>query len=280
MEDFQIRLPKNMEHIFNQPMTPEERAKNEAESFNLSSGSLNLTDGYNCDKCCNRGLIMRAFDNGGVWSTVCSECDCVKIRTTIKRMQRSGLKNIIKDYTFAKYQAVEDWQVKLKDAAVKYADNPSGWFFIGGQTGAGKTHLCTAICREFLLNGRAVKYMLWRDDVVKLKGAVNDTDTYASLMDAYKRTEVLYIDDLFKTGKGADGQKQQPTAADINIAFEILNYRYNNPALLTIISSECTVNDIIEIDEATGGRIFERAEAFSLKPDKRKNYRLKGVVEL
>lgn len=280
MEDFQIRLPKNMEHIFNQPMTPEERAKNEAESFNLSSGSLNLTDGYNCDKCRNRGLIMRAFENGGVWSTVCSECDCVKIRTTIKRMQRSGLKNIIKDYTFAKYQAVEDWQVKLKDAAVKYADNPSGWFFIGGQTGAGKTHLCTAICREFLLNGRAVKYMLWRDDVVKLKGAVNDTDTYASLMDAYKRTEVLYIDDLFKTGKGADGQKQQPTAADINIAFEILNYRYNNPALLTIISSECTVNDIIEIDEATGGRIFERAEAFSLKPDKRKNYRLKGVVEL
>jgi DNA replication protein DnaC len=269
-----------MEHIFNQPMTPEERAKNEAESFNLSSGSLNLTDGYNCDKCRNRGLIMRAFENGGVWSTVCSECDCVKIRTTIKRMQRSGLKNIIKDYTFAKYQAVEDWQVKLKDAAVKYADNPSGWFFIGGQTGAGKTHLCTAICREFLLNGRAVKYMLWRDDVVRLKGAVNDTDTYASLMDAYKRTEVLYIDDLFKTGKGADGQKQQPTAADINIAFEILNYRYNNPALLTIISSECTVNDIIEIDEATGGRIFERAEAFSLKPDKRKNYRLKGVVEL
>lgn len=279
MEDFQLRLPRNMELTF-EPLTPEERAKNEAESFNLSSGSLNMADGYNCDKCRNRGLIMRPFETGGVWSTVCSECECMKIRTTIKRMQKSGLKNIIKDYTFAKYQAVEDWQIKLKDAAVKYADNPSGWFFIGGQTGAGKTHLCTAICREFLLNGRAVKYMLWRDDVVKLKGAVNDTETYASLMDTYKRTEVLYIDDLFKTGKGPDGQKQQPTAADINIAFEILNYRYNNSALLTIISSECTVNDIIEIDEATGGRIFERAEAFSLKPDKRKNYRLKGVVEL
>ena len=279
MEDFQIRLPKNMELTF-EPMTQEERERLHAENFNASPGNLNEADGYNCDKCRNKGLIMRAYEHNGIWTTVCSECECMKIRTTIKRMQRSGLKNIIKDYTFAKYQAVEDWQIKLKDAAVKYADNPAGWFFIGGQTGAGKTHLCTAICREFLLNGRAVKYMLWRDDVVKLKGAVNDTDTYASLMDTYKRTEVLYIDDLFKTGKGPDGQKQQPTAADINIAFEILNYRYNNPALLTIISSECTVNDIIEIDEATGGRIFERAEAFSLKPDKRKNYRLKGVVEL
>lgn len=279
MEDFQIRLPKNMELTF-EPMTQEERERLHAENFNASPGNLNEADGYNCNKCRNKGLIMRACEHNGIWTTVCAECECMKIRTTIKRMQRSGLKNIIKDYPFAKYQAVEDWQTKLKDAAVKYADNPSGWFFIGGQTGAGKTHLCTAICREFLLNGRAVKYMLWRDDVVKLKGAVNDTDTYASLMDAYKKTEVLYIDDLFKTGKGADGQKQQPTAADINIAFEILNYRYNNPTLLTIISSECTVNDIIEIDEATGGRIFERAEAFSLKPDKRKNYRLKGVVEL
>lgn len=279
MEDFQIRLPNNMEHIF-KPMTPEEREKNQAETFNASSGSLNDVDGYDCNKCHNKGLVMRAYQNNGIWSTVCSDCSCMKIRSQIRRMQKSGLKNIIKDYTFAKFQAVADWQIKLKDAAIKYADNPSGWFFIGGQSGAGKTHLCTAICREFLLNGKEVRYMLWRDEVVKLKGAVNDTEEYAKLINQYKNCEVLYIDDLFKTGKGADGQRQQPTGADINIAFEILNYRYNNPDLLTVLSSECTVDDIINIDEATGGRIFERAEAYSLKPDKTKNYRLKGVVEL
>lgn len=280
MEDFQIRLPKNMEHIFNKPMSPEERERLHAENFNASPGNLHELDGYNCDKCHNKGLIMRAYEHNGIWSTICSDCECKKIRTTIRRMQKSGLKNIISDYTFAKFTASEPWQQKLKDAAIAYADNPSGWFFIGGQSGAGKTHLCTAICRQFLLNCKAVKYMLWRDDVVRLKGCVNDGDEYAALMDEYKRCEVLYIDDLFKTGKGADGQRQQPTGADINIAFEILNYRYNNPALLTVISSECTVDDIINIDEATGGRIFEKAEAYSLKPDKAKNYRLKGVVEL
>lgn len=279
MEDLQIRLPKNTELTFKK-LSQEEREKLHAENFNASPGSLNEIDGYECGKCRNKGLIMRAYQVGEMWSTVCADCECKKVRTTIQRMKRSGLKNIIRDYTFEKFQASEAWQQKLKDAAIKYADNPSGWFFIGGQSGAGKTHLCTAICRQFLLDCKAVKYMLWRDDVVRLKGCVNDGDEYARQMDEYKRCEVLYIDDLFKTGKGADGQRQQPTGADINIAFEILNYRYNNPKLLTVISSECTVDDIISIDEATGGRIFERAQAYSLKPDKSKNYRLKGVVEL
>lgn len=574
------------------PLTAEERERKNAENFNSSPGDFNEVDGYECNICHNKGMIMKAVQiSDSYWSTTCYPCKCMKIRTTIRRMHKSGLKDIIKDYTFAKFQATEEWQRKLKDAAIKYADNPSGWFFIGGQSGcvdayteyfngyewrkiskynggyvlqynpeskkasltkpkrhivapsdvlyqistkrgsidqvlsadhnfayitskghmqkkpfsevmklhqenvqgfygrietafsydgggigltdndirlmcavmadgsfsekhklcavnvkkerkkermrtlladrdykeyqksngysefrfyaprrekvfstywygcnnrqlgiiadevfywdgsidsknrrrffstikenadfvqfalaatgtrstisldyrknkacytvcasggnstvsmcssggrtkaeiaeykpidgkqycfevetgylvlrrfgrifitgnSGKTHLCTAICREFLLNCKAVKYMLWRDDVVALKGLVNDTDAYKELIDTYKQCEVLYVDDLFKTGKSNDGLKQRPTAADVNIAFEILNYRYNNPNLLTIISSECTVNDIIDIDEATGGRIFERATAFSLKPDVSKNYRLRGVTEL
>lgn len=281
MKDITAVLAKlNMEHTC-EPLTQEAREKRNAENFNASPGNLNEEDGYECNVCLNKGLIMKAYQvSENYWSTSCSNCACMKVRTTIRRMHKSGLKNIIKDYTFAKYQATEEWQKKLKDAATQYANNASGWFFIGGQSGAGKTHLCTAICREFLLNGKAVKYMLWRDDVVALKGLVNDADAYREMIDTYKQCEVLYVDDLFKTGKGNEGQKQRPTAADVNIAFEILNYRYNNPDLLTIISSECTVNDIIEIDEATGGRIFERATAFSLKPDVSKNYRLKGVTEL
>jgi DNA replication protein DnaC len=163
---------------------------------------------------------------------------------------------------------------------MQYAKHPEGWFFIGGQSGAGKTHICTAICREFLMEGKEVKYMLWRDDVVKLKNAVTDPE-YESLVEKYKRVEVLYIDDLFKTGTAADGTRQRPTGADINVAFEILNFRYNDPKLLTIISSECTIDSIIDIDEATGGRIFEKAKSsFSLKPDRSRNYRLRGVTEL
>lgn len=264
------------------PKTPEEWEKARADSFNTSVGTLNEEDGYDCKKCRNKGWIMSAVQlENGTWSTESRHCKCMKVRTAIKRMQKSGLKNIIKDYTFPKFEAAEAWQQTIKDAAMQYAKNPEGWFFIGGQSGAGKTHICTAICREFLMEGKEVKYMLWRDDVVKLKNAVTELEQYESLVEKYKRVEVLYIDDLFKTGTAADGTQQRPTGADINVAFEILNFRYNDPKLLTVISSECTIDSIIDIDEATGGRIFEKAKhAFSLKPDRRRNYRLRGVTEL
>ena len=198
------------------------------------------------------------------------------------RLKKSGLKNIIKDYTFDKYEAEEPWQQTLKEAAMEYANakQPEGWFFLGGQSGCGKTHLCTAVCRKFLLEGRRVMYMLWRDEIVKLKGLVNDAVQYGELIDKYKKAEVLYIDDLFKTGKNSEGEAQRPTPADVNIAFEIINYRSNDPALLTIISSECTEDDLLDIDEAVGGRIIEKSTAFSIAKNRKRNYRLKKSVTL
>ncbi len=264
-----------------EPPKPGELEKYKADCYNRSAGNLNDQDGYNCDKCHNKGLIVRAYqsENGG-WNMAFRDCECMETRRTIGRMKRSGLKDIIRDYTFAKYQAVEPWQKQIKEAAVAYSKEPKGWFFVGGQSGSGKTHICTAICREFLLAGMPVQYMLWRDDVVKIKAAVTEPDSYKALIARYKDTKVLYIDDLFKTGKSPDGAAQRPTGADINVAFEIINYRYANPDLLTIISSECTVDQLLDIDEAVAGRIVERAKAFSLGPDRKKNWRLKGATEL
>jgi DNA replication protein DnaC len=196
------------------------------------------------------------------------------------RMKRSGLKDIITDYTFSKFEDTEPWQKSIKKAAMEYAKDPEGWFFLGGQSGAGKTHLCTAICREFLLAGKRVRYMLWRDDIVKIKGAVTDSEEYCKMIDEFKRVDVLYIDDLFKTGKAMDNSIQKPTAADVNVAFEIINFRYNNPGLLTIISSELSEDELMDIDEAIGGRIYERAKAFTIGKDRGRNYRIRRAVTL
>ena len=126
-------------------------------------------------------------------------------------------------------------------------------------------------------------YMLWRDDIERIKGfAKDDPEQRMAMMDRFKNAEVLYIDDLFKTGKDGRGQVQMPTSADINAAFEILNYRALNPDLLTIVSSEWTEDDLLDIDEATGGRIFEKtgANGFSIAKDRRKNYRTRKTVKL
>jgi DNA replication protein DnaC len=258
---------------------PADLPRRKVEMYNRTPGNRHLDDGYDCPVCLNRGDLMRLEGEGANASPVVRDCTCVNTRNMIARMRRSGLKNIITDYTFEKFEAKEPWQEALKTAAKEYAVSGEGWFFIGGQSGSGKTHICTAICRAFLNKGKAVQYMLWRDDVVPLKAAVTESDEYTRTIARYKNADVLYIDDLFKTGKNGNGERQRPTAADVNVAFEILNHRYN-AKLPTIISSECTTADLLDIDEAVAGRILERAKVLNLKPDRSRNYRLKMAVDL
>ena len=85
---------------------------------------------------------------------------------------------------------------------------------------------------------------------------------------------MLYIDDLFKTGYAQD-----PSAADVGIAFDIFNHRYIND-MITIISSERGIEDINDIDAAIGGRIYEKTEPngyyIGIQKDINKNYRING----
>lgn len=264
------------------PMSPEEYEQFKVDNMNKLQGSLNSKDGYECGICLNKGVIYARLENNGNRYTTAMDCKCAPIRRSIMRMKRSGLKDVIKNCSFEKWIASEAWQKATKQAAQDFAQAPQGWFFIGGQSGCGKTHLCTAICRELLLSGQEVQYMQWRDEVVKLKGRDLAHDQRESLINAFKTANVLYIDDLFKTGKNPDGSEQRPTSADINIAFELLNYRYNNPGAVTIISSEFSMLDLLEIDEAIGGRINERTQgkALSIAKDGAKNYRTKNLIIL
>lgn len=262
------------------PMTQKDWEQFKVDDWNKTPGNRNEEDGYDCKICKNKGTIAKLLESNGTYSHCFADCQCVDTRNSIMRMKRSGLKDIIKDYTFDKFQDTEPWQKSIKAAAMEYAKNPQGWFFLGGQPGAGKTHLCTAICREFLLTGKRVRYMLWRDDIVKIKGAVTDSEEYSKQIDQFKTVEVLYIDDLFKTGKDKDNNIQKPTGADVNVAFEILNYRYNNPNLLTILSSELTEDELLDIDEAIGSRIYERAKAFTIGKSRDRNYRIKKAVTI
>lgn len=265
-------------------LTDKEREQRNADSYNRKEGDLNQYDGYDCPKCKNKGWIADIQYSFGYWSEVHRPCSCQKIRQTIRRLERSGLKNIVKEYTFDKFEALEPWQQAIKKAAVRFCqDDEHNTFFIGGQSGAGKTHICTAIAVKYIKRGKEVRYMLWRDEIDRIKAVVNDSDKYDALMKELKEADVLYIDDLFKDGQ-EDGRYKAPSPADVKRAFEIINYRYINPHLVTIISSERTLSELNEIDEAIAGRIAERAKnagyCLNLKRDKSRNYRMKGMNEI
>ena len=243
--------------------------RNEAEKLNaLTFGEK--TEEIDCPKCNNRGIVY--FMQGD--EVVSKKCECWKVRQSLARIRRSGLQSLIKTYTFDRYLTEQPFQKFIKQKALDFVQSKPKCFFIGGQVGCGKSHICTAIVGELLRQGLEARYMQWRDDVTSIKANANTAD-YSRLLTPFKTVPVLYIDDLFKTEAG-----KLPTTADVNIAFEIINHRYINPNYVTVISTEKNMDELIASDEAVASRICEMAGKYmtSIGRDRAKNYRLKGVI--
>ena len=237
--------------------------------YNQSHGNLDEIDGYNCDICKNKGFIahLDEYDNE---ETIL--CKCRKIRSVLSKAKKSGLGNVLTDCTFDKYVTNQSWQTEIKNKAVSFCENEAAkWFFIGGQSGSGKSHLCTAICGYYIKSGQDVKYMIWVEESKKLKAIVN-TEGYSERIQEYKDVDVLYIDDFLKVQ-----QNEAPTAGDIKLAFEIINHRIIADKI-TIISSEKTLDEILDYDEATMSRVYQKTGEYkiNIRKDRDKNYRLRS----
>ena len=274
-EDIELYKQKYMsegEKMIGKPyfqMNAEEQLRYDAFVMNNQEGSLT---GYDCPICKNKGYIATVREG----EIVATTCKCITTRNTLKRMEASGFGDLLNNYTFENWKTEEEWQKYVFNSAKEFLNTTAKGFYIGGQSGCGKTMICTAMAKELIKRGREVRYMLWLEDGLKLKQAKTNEETYNRLIESFKRAEVLYIDDFLKVGKN-----EQPTTADINIAIEILNFRYVR-SLITIISSERSIEEIIGYDEATGGRIIEMTQPnfyLFIEKNKNKNYRLKGETK-
>lgn len=262
-----LHLEQMMPELSRVELSSEEWAKLRLERANSMPGNLK---GYDCPDCLNRGYSTRIDEYG---FEVSVPCHCLKTRASLRAVERSGLKSVLDRLTFETFKTVEPWQSTLKGAAQSFVKNSNGaWFYVGGNPGGGKTHICTAICAELLRSGREVRYFVWPSDIRRLKTLVNDGE-YDSVFDDFANAEVLYIDDLFKARSAAD-----LTAADISRTFELVNRRDQQPEKITVFSSERNIEEIIRIDEATGSRIFARARGytFDLGKSPQRNWRLYG----
>lgn len=253
---------------------PAERVRQQVDDFNAQPGALNAADGIDCPICLNRGQIALAQ---GLYFCV-RECSCMEIRKARQAMERSGLKDLLKRYSMQNFTVNTPWHNAMRDKADAFLAGQGGrWFFIGGQVGCGKTHICTAICDELMKRGKTVRYMLWRDESARLKALIGDAEAYRDEVDKLKSVPVLYIDDLFKTQRADKrGERGAPTAGDINLAFEIINARYNDTQKVTIVSCEWMLDDLMDFDEGVASRLYERSKGsrVEISRDPAKNYRL------
>lgn len=263
-------------------LTDEEMCKLQCERHNKEKGALNEVDGYDCAECNNNGYIFepRFSEVYFHWQEVAVPCKCQKVRKVLRRLRRSGLQDAM-NKSFKTFEANTEWRQTLKEMVIQWSAEKSGdWLFIGGAPGSGKTHLCVAAMLKLLKQGKEVYYMLWREDMPKLKSLVTDHAEYARMINEIKNVDILYIDDMFKTGRAENGARQRPTVADINLAFEIINHRYVTNKV-TVITSECAVQELIDIDQALAGRIVEKSGRYCVSLKGRdKDWRLRGGTTL
>lgn len=177
-------------------------------------------------------------------------------------------------HTFFNFEVWNKASERLKDTAAAYCtnfdeikDKRRNSILLCGQVGSGKTHVSVAIALYFLKQRIKVVYMPYRDVITKIKQNMIDQEYYGKMISKYKLCEVLLIDDLFK-GKINE--------SDLNIMFEIINYRYLN-FLPIIVSSEFSINRLLAFDEGVGSRIYEMSKDYvvEIEKDIGNNYRLK-----
>lgn len=237
--------------------------------INITSTLTNSS--YKCNRCRDTGWIQseRGY----------ARCECYEIDYINRLWENFGVNpndvKMLKDY-----KGYNQLTQKAKDKAVEYIKKfkeleNEKWLCLMGQPGGGKTHIVLAVGGALLKQKIKVVYMPYLEATRELKSNAMDDEYYNKLSNRYKRAEVLIIDDLFKDKVKRGKISEEITSADMKHIYPIINFRYTNK-LPTLISTECTPNMLMNLDEALAGRILEMCgKKFGNVFDEECNYRLK-----
>ena len=243
-----INMPMQMKERMMTLYTELQAKNNLKRSEILSDNQVTYSEEYKCYKC--RDMTFILIDNEAV------PCECRQVRQAEEILKKSGISEEFRNKRFNNFNyTIENQVYEAYKEAYMYTKNFKSLekercnsIMFMGQVGSGKTHLSLAIANELMDSGVGVVYMSYREVITRLKQNIMDEVYYHRVMGKYKNARVLLIDDLFK-GK--------ITESDINIVFELLNFRYFNK-LPVIVSTELSIENLVNIVEVKGRKLNYR----------------------
>ncbi len=255
-----------------------QRVKN---TIQVNSSQNNEDKHYECKICKDEEWIY-IKDEYGVYSSA-KPCKCREAKLYKRIIENSGITDAFLQKSLDNYKpTTKNTHIALKTAqdyinnyeAIKSTKNNSIAFL--GQVGSGKTHLSIAIANELMKQNIGVRYMQYREDLTRIKQVANNEQNYADEINKFKNPIVLLIDDLYKGAIGRGQYGQYLNDADKRAVFEIINYRYFK-GMPIIISSECDLDTLLELDEGIGSRILEMCKGHIVEiKGIENNYRLRA----
>lgn len=230
-----------------------------------SGGSINTNEkkpDYVCEKCQDRTGFIVVNDGVEYWR----DCSCLSWRKSERIIKSSEITDQFKSIGFGSFITEGKPQVisDMYECAIGYyksfdevRNTRRNGAALLGQPGAGKTHLLMAVANNLMQKkGVPVLYFPYVEGFNDLK---DDFDKLEEKLERMKRVDVLFIDDLFKPAKG----KPRATDWQVEQTYAVINHRYLNHKPI-LISSELTVDQLCDVDEALGTRIYEMCKDFTV----------------
>lgn len=247
---------------------------------------------YECPLCEDKGFTLknipdvdeegnqRSWPNGSLkYIETMFDCVCSKKRQARHLLKFSEITEEFKSMTFTGFN-LEGKHEMVREAyqcAIDYykdfdrvRNERCNSISLLGQPGVGKTHLLTALANNLIQKKQvSVLYFPFVEGFNDLK---DDFGLLEEKLTKMKRIGVLFIDDLFKG-------REFPTPFQLEQMFAVINYRYLNH-LPIMVSSEKTVDELCDFDEALGTRIYQMSRDYTvvIKGDRKVlNHRLAGA---
>nr|WP_114381799.1 DnaA/Hda family protein [Paenibacillus prosopidis] len=260
------------------------RARANQESSRASGlSSIKTETSYQCQECKdNEGYFVKVEEEMSVKGVPTMvpmdrwvDCKCKRNRDIGRTFKSS---KITEEFLLKRF---ENFGLERRPAIIRsafqtakvYADNfqqlrnsRENSICLLGNPGSGKTHLLMAVANELMNQNVKVLYFPWVEGFNEIKDDLSQMDERISRL---QKVDVLFIDDMWK------GRKS-PTEFQIEQAFAIINYRYMEKKPI-LISSERSIDQMCDIDEALGSRINEMCKDFRIvmKGGRELNYRLR-----
>lgn len=224
---------------------------------------------YDCSLCEDRGYIFKIQDG----YEVAVPCECLEKKQSVEKMARSGLTEAFKQRTFKTFIVNNEWQLEAKAKAMDYSKNfkeTKASLMLSGQPGSGKTHIGVATMLRLIENNTGCVYREYISMLTDLKQTSMDEEEYIRSLEKYINPPVLFLDDFLKG---------EPTIADRKHVYKIINTRYLK-SMPMIISTEKSVKEILNWDEAIGSRIIEMCQGNVIEFPRgiENNYRLRNII--
>lgn len=211
---------------------------------NMKYGDL---EGGKCPKCRNKGLIYSLDKHGNEYA---EECTCMAARRNNEALKDSEYSALLRRCTFTRYRLDHPWQrAALLLCRDWLRQKRFPFLYLGGRTGAGKTHLAVATFADKVRMGSRGAFVNWRTESEWLKFNKADPE-HERRLNTLKRAPLLLLDDFLWR------KSSIPTDEDFALAKEILDARLYN-GRPTIFTAKYTMREMFCLSEEVCGRITE-----------------------